>query len=165
MKNYRESDYALNKFSEGIVYKFANETIELTMEDFLREIPGATEEDFLRWKAFSDNDYLVQARKDNAQTKKNISNNELEETAACGGMSLEDEYIAAEDRERDLHIIEEFFSAVKLTERQKQRFLLHYCDGLTFREIALKEGVHFTSVRDSIEQVTQKFRKFYLKRK
>ena len=107
----------------------------------------------------------MQVRKDNAQTKKNISMGELEETAACGGMSLEDEYIAAEDRKRNLNIINDFFSAVKLTERQKQRFLLHYCEGLTFREAAQKEGVHFTSVRDSIEQVTQKFREFYLKRK
>ncbi|MDD4698896.1 MAG: RNA polymerase subunit sigma-24 [Oscillospiraceae bacterium] len=165
MKNYRESDYALNKYSEGIVYRFANETIELTLEDFLRKTPGATEAAFLKWKAFSDSDYLLQAQKDNAQTKKNISIGALEETAACGWMSLEDEYNVAEDRERNLHIVEDFFCAVKLTEKQKQRFLLHYCRGLTFREIALREGVHFTSVRDSIEQVTQKFREFYLKRK
>ena len=51
MKNYRESDYALNKFSKGIVYKFADETVELTMEDFLRETPGATEEDFFVGKS------------------------------------------------------------------------------------------------------------------
>lgn len=83
MKNYRDSDFALNKFSEGIVYKFANEVIEITMEDYLRETPGATEEDFLKWKDLSDSDYEEQSRKENAQTKKNVSLSLLEETVAC----------------------------------------------------------------------------------
>lgn len=165
MKNYRDSDFALNKYSEGIVYKFADGAVELTQEDFLRATPGATAEDFLKWKEFSDNDYQELARKENAQTKKNVSWELLEDTAACCSKSLEEEYIEGEDRKKDLHIVDEFFSAVKLTEKQKQRFLLHYCHGFTFRRIAERENVHFTSVRDSIEQVTQKFREFYLKRK
>lgn len=165
MKNYRDSDFALNKFSEGIVYKFANEVIEITMEDYLRETPGATEEDFLKWKELSDSDYEEQSRKENAQTKKNVSLSLLEETVACCVSSPEDDYIAEEDRKKSRSIINAFFAETKLTEKQKQRFILHYCSELTFREIAALEDVHFTSVRDSIEQVTQKFREFYLKRK
>lgn len=165
MKNYRESDYALNKYSKGIVYKFADEVIEITMDDFLRETPGATEEDFLKWKEFSDSDYEEQSRKENAQTKKNVSLSLLEDTAACCVSSPEDDFIAKEDQEKSRSIINAFFAETKLTDKQKQRFILHYCSGLTFREIALREGVHFTSIRDSINQVSQRFREFYLKRK
>ena len=33
MKNYKDSDYALNKFSEGIVYRFADRIAEITLEE------------------------------------------------------------------------------------------------------------------------------------
>lgn len=50
MKNYRKSDYALNKFSEGIVYQFSDRTLEISLEDFLRANPGKTEADFMTLK-------------------------------------------------------------------------------------------------------------------
>ena len=53
MNNYRKSDYAVNKFSEGIVYRFNSETIEVTLEDYLKENPGKTEQDFQKLKAIS----------------------------------------------------------------------------------------------------------------
>ena len=60
MKNYKDSDYAVNKFSEGIVYRFADKTVELTLSDFLEAYPGMTEQDFKRLfkrlKEWSDND-------------------------------------------------------------------------------------------------------------
>ena len=36
VKNYRDSDYELNKYREFIVYKFADGIVEITLEDFLR---------------------------------------------------------------------------------------------------------------------------------
>ncbi len=42
MKNYRKSDYALNKFSEGIVYQFSDGTVEISLADYLRDNPGKT---------------------------------------------------------------------------------------------------------------------------
>ena len=44
------SDYALNKFSEGIVYQFSDRTLEISLEDFLRDNPGKTEADFMALK-------------------------------------------------------------------------------------------------------------------
>lgn len=35
MKNYKDSDYALNKYSENIVYKFADGVKEITLEDYI----------------------------------------------------------------------------------------------------------------------------------
>ena len=40
MKNYRDSDYAANKYASGIVYRFANKTVTVTVEDYLKENPG-----------------------------------------------------------------------------------------------------------------------------
>ena len=46
MKNYKDSDYALNKYSEGIVYKFADRIVEITLSAYLTENPDKTAEDF-----------------------------------------------------------------------------------------------------------------------
>ena len=54
MKNYKNSDYALNKYSEGIVYQFTDSMVEVTLADYLRENPEKTEADFMELKALSD---------------------------------------------------------------------------------------------------------------
>lgn len=54
MQNYRKSDYAINKNSPNIVYRFHNEIIEITLEDYLKENPDKTEHDFAELKALSD---------------------------------------------------------------------------------------------------------------
>ena len=46
MRNYKDSDYALNRYSQGIVYKFSDGIVEITLEDYLRDNPNKTEEDF-----------------------------------------------------------------------------------------------------------------------
>lgn len=58
MKNYHKSDYALNKYRKGIVYKFADGIVEVTLEDYLRENPDKTEADFQALKRLSDEWYL-----------------------------------------------------------------------------------------------------------
>jgi|LSQX01.2.fsa_nt_gb hypothetical protein len=47
MKNYKDSDYASNKFSDGIVYRFAEGIVEITLKDYLAENPDKTVEDFM----------------------------------------------------------------------------------------------------------------------
>ena len=70
MKNYHKSDYALNKFSEGIVYQFSDGTLEISMADYLRDNPNKTEADFWELKALSDEIYLEQVRLETAQGNK-----------------------------------------------------------------------------------------------
>ena len=62
MKNYKDSDYAANKYSPNIVYRFGNETVEITLKKFLADNPNMTEDDFLRFKALSDAFYLEQVK-------------------------------------------------------------------------------------------------------
>ena len=80
MQNYRKSDYAINKNSPNIVYRFHNEIIEITLEDYLKENPDKTEHDFAELKALSDQIYYEQDRAESAQTRKDVSIHGLEET-------------------------------------------------------------------------------------
>ena len=56
MKHYTNSHYTLNKYSQGIVYKFADEIVEITLADYLASNPNKTEADFLALKELSDSD-------------------------------------------------------------------------------------------------------------
>jgi len=51
LRNYKDSDYALNRYSQGIVYKFSDGIVEITLEDYLRDNPDKTEEDFAELKS------------------------------------------------------------------------------------------------------------------
>ena len=42
MRNYKDSDYALYRYSQGIVYKFSDGIVEITLEDYLRDNPDKT---------------------------------------------------------------------------------------------------------------------------
>lgn len=57
MRNYQHSDYAVNKFSPNIVYRFADSIVEVTLEDYLRDNPNKTESEFAKLKALSDEIY------------------------------------------------------------------------------------------------------------
>ncbi|HZK71558.1 MAG TPA: RNA polymerase subunit sigma-24, partial [Clostridia bacterium] len=101
MKNYTDSNYAINKFSKGIVYRFTNKIIEITLERYLAVNPEKTEIDFLMLKALSNEIYHNQDKSENSQTKKNTSYSLLEETDECSTQSLEDEYFASLDKNNE----------------------------------------------------------------
>jgi len=162
MKNYRDSDYAANKYTSGIVYRSVTDTYELTLEDYLRENPGATEADFAELKALSDEIYLEQDRADYRQTHKDVSLHGLDEPAACCVPSLEEVLIDRPEREKEReHLREQAHQALlTLTEVQRRRYLLHRIDGLTTREIAEKEGISHVAVVYSLEWAEKKIEKF-----
>jgi hypothetical protein len=152
MKNYTDSDYALNKYSEGIVYRFADGSrFTVTLADYLAENPDKTETDFAALKEASDAIYLDQVRAENAQTKKNVSMHGLEDGDRFGGIPLEDEFIDALEREEALKAFYALLSSGALTETQERRFRLHVLEGLTFRETAKREGVAVRAIQKSVE--------------
>ena len=73
----RKSSYALNKKDpDAIVYMGANEVIvRLTREDFARE------EEFLKWKSWSDGNYHIEDNQDVVEGKHNTSIDDLSEAA------------------------------------------------------------------------------------
>lgn len=164
MKNFTDSSFALNKYSEGIVYKFADGVVEVTLELYLSENPDKTEQDFLALKELSDEIYFEQDREENAQTKKNLSLTGLEDTRDVSVPSLDDYYISAIDaqekeRKRDELLITVANVLDKLTANQRRRYLMHYVEGLTVRKIAEIEGVSHVAVVYSIEAAEKKINK------
>ena len=161
MKNFQDSDYALNKHSEGIVYRFADEIIEVTLADFLAENPGKTEANFAALKAFSDGDYRDQDRSGYRQTWKNAPLNGLDETEQCAAPSPEeiliDEPEQAEKRQRQVEIAKRALD--KLTEVQRRRYLMYHVKGLTEEEIAAIENATHQAVSKSLFGAEKKIKK------
>lgn len=160
MKEYWKSDYALNKRSPSIVYQFATGLVEITLEDYIRENPGKTEEDFLALKAISDGIYQEQFSRLKAQTRRELP---LFDFAHVSTPSAE------QDMERKLRLheledvrvrLERFIGSGLLTEIQKRRFYLYCIRNLSIRKIARAEGVRQFAIWKSLNLCQKKFLSF-----
>ena len=132
----KKSDYALNKLDpDAIVYKSASGVhIRLTREDF------ASEEEFLRWKDWSDQDYRAEEKADRPFFERCFA---LIDAIDSTGLSAEDALMAPLlEAEQSIHCAD-LISQIKrnLTEKQYRRLCLYYLDGLTESKIAALEGV------------------------
>ena len=162
MKNYRDSNYAANKYAKGIVYRFADQTVEITLEDYLRDNSGKNETDFAELKSVSDGIYLYQDRQDNAQSKKLVSIHSMEETEFCASPSPDDVVIDVPERDAKEKQWRELTKQAldKLTEVQRRRYIMYVVHELKVREIADIEGLHFTAVHESIQAAEKKIKKY-----
>ena len=129
MKNFIDSDYAANKNAKGIVCRFVDGDMEITLEDYLLENPDNTAVDFAELKAWSDEDYYDIDRSGYRQTWKNVSLTGLEDSADFAALSPEDEEVRkAEQIERSAELIRRRVLAQKaldkLTDVQRRRYLL-----------------------------------------
>ncbi|MDD3229522.1 MAG: RNA polymerase subunit sigma-24 [Oscillospiraceae bacterium] len=161
MKNYKDSDYALNKFSEGIVYKFADRIVEITLEDYLAENPGKTAEDFLELKALSDEIYHQQVIHENRTSRLDVSIYGLAETEALATPPLDTELIHKSDGKKAMTAAKKLLDSGELTEIQRRRFIQHFFQGLSTRQIARLESVRQQSVWDSLYWASKKLKKFF----
>nr|WP_314464391.1 RNA polymerase subunit sigma-24 [uncultured Clostridium sp.] len=161
MKNYKDSDYALNKFSEGIVYRFADRIVEITLEDYLAENPSKTVKEFLELKALSDEIYHQQVIDENRTSRLDVSINGLEETEALATVPLDAELIHKSDKRKAMEVAKRLLASGTLTEVQQRRFVLHFFQGLSIRQIAVKESVHQRAVWDSLQWASKKLKKIF----
>ncbi len=165
MYDYRKSDYAINKNSPNIVYRFHNEILEITLEDYLKENPGKTEKDFAELKALSDQIYYEQDRAESAQTRKDDSLTGLEETKVCATRPLDEEWeeklTEFQNRLYARRAFEKLFAADVLTEIQKRRFCLYVFKGLSIRQIGRLEGRSHQVVAKSLNLAIRKLKKFF----
>ena len=166
MKNYTDSDYALNKVNkDAIVYKFTDGIVEVTLADYLADNLDKTEADFRALKRWSDANLLKQDRKNYRQTYKNVSLHGLDETEACAVPSPEDELIEQPEREakkehrRDLGL--QAFET--LTEVQRRRYIQHKVEGLSSWQIAEVEGRDHKAILYSLWAAEKKIKKFLAK--
>ena len=162
MKNYQGSDYAINKNSDGIVYRFADgTTFTVTLEGFLAENPNLTADDFRKLKEFSDKDYLEQDRSDYRQTWKNVSFDELAETVINPTPSPEavviDQPAEAERQEKRRELAKRALD--QLTDVQRRRYLMYHVEGLSTYEIAEIEGKDHKAIFFSLQAAEKKIKK------
>jgi hypothetical protein len=161
MQKYQNSDFALNKHSEGIVYRFADGIVEVTLADYLLENPGKTASDFRKLKELSDADYRERDRREFRQTWKDTPICDLRETTVCASPSPEAEIIDTPDEAARQVQRAAIATRVwgELTAIQNRRYLKHQVVGMSTRQIAEQEGVAQRTVMDSLELAEKKIKK------
>lgn len=159
-KNYRKTDFGINKYSKGIVYRYADDTsVTITLEMIRTINPAFTKDDFDKIKAFSDDSYHKEAKAECNQSyyiKSSLNENMSSDWLSTE--SLETELFEKWDKHQ---YITKGYDAINsiLTPVQKRRFLLHI-NGLTTRQIADAEGNTQTAVWKSITAATAKIKKY-----
>ena len=154
----RKSSYALNKKdANAIVYIDANENIiRLTREDF------DSEEEFQKWKSWSDENYHTEDNRDVVEGKHNMSIDDLSEAAlAVPGIDavMEHQRKRLEDRSRAVAMVAQVRE--KLTDTQFRRLWMYYVDGMTIDEIGAAEGVSHQAVSLNIAAAIRKIKKYF----
>ena len=150
-----KSDYALNKMApEAIVCKSATgEHIRLTRKDF------SSDEEFIRWKKWSDEDYHTEIKAGRDFYDNNVP---LKEDIDSECMSAEDvlfaPLLAQEAEERRRLCVQQIKDV--LTETQFRRFWMYYADAMTVEEIADMEHIAHQNVSKSIRAAWKKIKKF-----
>ncbi len=140
----KKSDYALNKLDqEAIVYIDAEgKSYRLTCEEFL------SEEEFLRWKKWSDENYHEveknQHKEDNHTVPLTMDIEVMPDKGILASESYEDEetiLLRWKDR---------------LTEKQFHRLWMLVIEHLSVNEIAKREGVKPQSISESLAEARKK---------
>lgn len=148
------SDYALNKIDKTAIVcpSATGEHIRLTREDF------STEEEFERWKNWSDDDYhkieLAGRKEDDClsfEAQRDVPTPSAEELFFAP-------YITAEQAEKRRRMLAQIKN--HLTEKQYRRLCLYYLDGKTEAEIAVIEGITQQRISKSLiagAKIVEKF--------
>lgn len=155
----KKSEYAQNKREkDSIIYISVNGRIRLTRADF------ASEEEFLRWKQWSDEDYYETERRGRGYYDNGVP---LDENISAAGAveSAEDAYfreqMADEIEAARKALCQECMAKVKalLTARQYRRIWMYLAEGKSITEISRAEGLSKASVSNSIAAALRKLRK------
>lgn len=170
MSNYRDSDYALNYKRSGIVYRFADSIVEISMEEFLLVHPNLTEKDFLHWKQISDEMYLQEKLTNWRFTHKDCCLDMVLAHDALTVPSAEETLLAEENRKdeqsaqkKKMRLVN--FALDTLSPKQRRRFLLYVVNQNTLEQIAELEGVSFQAIQLSVKIAYSKIRKYLKSRK
>ena len=179
--NNSKSDYAINKNTDDIVYKFADDSeicyrkidgkiyMIINSVEMVEISPQEMSIEKFDWiKAKSDENHHEIEKQVKRTTIHDVSLNELMETDCVAEKSAEQEYI---DHLDTLDISSEFRSMENamiildkcLTKLQKKRFLLYYYKGKNITEIAAMERVYQYMIWKTIQACNKKIKKYFEK--
>lgn len=152
----KDSLYSINKKNpDAVVYKFANgEERRITHEDF------PTEEAFLAFKAWSDENFHEEEKLDHREANHTLSTEDLSEAALATpavDVVMERQHQRAEQRRATSDMILKLKD--KLTDKQFRRMWMKYSDGKTEEEIAEIEGTTQQAISLSIVSAMEKIEK------
>ena len=154
----RKSSYALNKKDpNAIVYMDANDTIiRLTRKDF------ASEEEFLKWKSWSDRNYHTEDNRDVVEGKHNMSIDDLSE-AALSIPAIDVVMERQHEKSERCRMASATVSRIrdKLTETQFRRLWMYFVDGMTVDEIGRMEGISHQNISKSIGSAMKKIKNIF----
>ena len=150
-----------NKYSKGILYKVSDGYIEVTVEQYLKENPDKTAQDFMELKRISDEIYYKENQEESAYAKRKEELKSVEEIEQVSAGMFDLEIIKKMEEEEMKQAVKKLLEMGNLTLIQKRRFYLHFYEGMSYRQIAKLDGVHFTSVQESIEVCVKKLKKIY----
>ena len=149
----RKSDYALNKQDrDAIVCRSVTGVhIRLTRDDF------SSEEEFQKWKAWSDREYHATEKAGRAYHDNRLP---LTDWAVPSAPSVEELLLEADGADTArAALIQRVRNG--LTEKQYRRLRLYYLEGLSEREIARLEGVGQQRISRSIRTGKKAMEKFF----
>ncbi len=154
----KKSIYALNKKDPGaIIYKDAKGKItRLTRDDF------ASEEEFLKFKKMSDENYRIEENNEQKHNRRTVSLDDVSEMPTATP-SVEECLAEKQEELRKTAILKLLKSSIlkDLTEVQKRRLLMYYISGLNEEEIAAKENVSQQSVSKSLKAAKKILEKIF----
>lgn len=154
----KDSLYSINKKNpDAVVYKFANgEESRITRADF------ATEEDFLAFKAWSDEDLHIEDKREVLAGIRQVSIDDISEAAVAVpafDVVMECRYQKEEERRKASDMVVRLKD--KLTETQFRRLWMYYVDGKTEEEIAEIEGASQQAISLSLIAAEKKIKKVF----
>lgn len=158
MKNYRKTYYAYNAAcKDEIVYPTATgEFIRLTSKDF------DSEDEFLKWKIYSDRLYHEEQKSDDMYSKKHTSIDFIDETS-LDSVEAYDERMVREEETKLL--AEEIRKLLKnsMSEKQLNRLILDAIYKISQDKIAEIEGCTQSAVAHSIADGKARVKKYFEK--
>lgn len=158
-----KSDYALNKTSKCIVYRFATTENDGSGKQEVRCLTADDMENFEFWKRLSDSDYHNIEKNEKRTSHRDVSIHAFEESDKCATNSLEDEYCRQidEQEDQDIRTLENGLSIMErcLTPTQYRRFYQYYYIGMTTRQIADAEQKTQMTIFESLKAAEKKIKK------
>ena len=152
----KRSVYALNKEDQSaIVYPdVTGSPIRLTIDDFM------SEEEFLHWKQWSDQNYHIEDNGDVREAKHTIPLGAINSHSAAYPGPEAEMLLLLERRERG-RIAAEAVEQIQriVTQRQYRRMWLYYVEGLTQQEIAAHESVGQQRISVSLTAAKKRIKK------
>lgn len=139
------------------MYTDANENItRLTRADF------GSEEEFLKWKAWSDENYHTEDNGDVVEDKHNVSINGIPESLlTTPAIDIVLAYRHEKAEKRRLASAKVVQIKDKLTDTQFRRLWMYLVDEMTLDEIGAIEGVSHQAISLSITTTIKKVKKYF----